>query len=116
MSLTSHTAVVRRLIVSPGPAPQEQAPVVASAAAVSAVLRAFGRSPEDLPARTVVLIGSAAVDPALRAEHEGFTVLTTATPVSPCAAPTTNSTSAPPTSPSSRASANPMPTPSPCTP
>ncbi|MFF1263188.1 MULTISPECIES: acyltransferase domain-containing protein [unclassified Streptomyces] len=80
MSLTSHTAVVRRLIVSPGPAPQEQAPVVASAAAVSAVLRAFGRSPEDLPARTVVLIGSAAVDPALRAEHEGFTVLTTATP------------------------------------
>lgn len=80
MSLTSHSAVVRRLIVSPGPAPQEQAPVVASAAAVSAVLRAFGRSPEDLPARTVVLIGSAEVDPGLRTEHEGFGVVTTATP------------------------------------
>jgi malonyl CoA-acyl carrier protein transacylase len=79
MSLTSHSAVVRRLIVSPGPAPQEQAPVVASATAVSAVLRAFGRSPENLPARTVVLIGSSAVDPGLGAEHEGFTVRTAAT-------------------------------------
>ncbi|MCX4642689.1 MULTISPECIES: acyltransferase domain-containing protein [unclassified Streptomyces] len=80
MSLTSHSAVVRRLIVSPGPAPQEQTPVVASATAVSAVLRAFGRSPEELPARTVVLIGSAVVGPGLRAEHEGFAVMTAATP------------------------------------
>ncbi|MET7930397.1 acyltransferase domain-containing protein [Streptomyces sp. NPDC005349] len=80
MSLTSHSAVVRRLIVSPGPAPQEQTPVVASATAVSAVLRAFGRSPEELPARTVVLIGSAVVGPGLRAEHEGFAVTTAATP------------------------------------
>ncbi|WP_223281432.1 acyltransferase domain-containing protein [Streptomyces antnestii] len=80
MSLTSHSAVVRRLIVSPGPAPREQTPVVASATAVSAVLRAFGRSPEDLPARTVVLIGATAVDPGLGAEHEGFTVRTAATP------------------------------------
>ncbi|MEU6658603.1 acyltransferase domain-containing protein [Streptomyces sp. NPDC046821] len=80
MSLTSHSAVVRRLIVSPGPAPREQTPVVASATAVSAVLRAFGRSPEDLPARTVVLIGAAVTDPGLPAEHEGFTVRTAATP------------------------------------
>ncbi|MFK0173639.1 acyltransferase domain-containing protein [Streptomyces sp. NPDC090306] len=80
MSLTSQSAVVRRLIVRPGPAPQSTAPVVASTTAVSAVLRAFGRSPEDLPARTVVLIGAAAVDPGLGAEHEGFAVRTTATP------------------------------------
>lgn len=80
MSLTSQSAVVRRLIVRPGPAPQSTAPVVASTTAVSAVLRAFGRSPEDLPARTVVLIGAAAVEPGLGAEHEGFAVRTTPTP------------------------------------
>lgn len=80
MSLTSQSAVVRRLIVRPGPAPRGTAPVTASAAAVSAVLRAFGRCPEDLPARTVVVVGAAVTDPALGAEHEGFTVRTTTAP------------------------------------
>ncbi|MEU0130769.1 MULTISPECIES: acyltransferase domain-containing protein [unclassified Streptomyces] len=80
MSLTSQSAVVRRLIVSPGSAPRQHARVVASAAGVSAVLRAFGRAPEDLPARTVVLIGAAAIESGLRPEHEGFTVRTEPTP------------------------------------
>jgi malonyl CoA-acyl carrier protein transacylase len=53
---------------------------VASATAVSAVLRAFGRSPEDLPARTVVLIGATDAEPGLPAEHEGFAVRTVRTP------------------------------------
>ncbi|WP_329040614.1 acyltransferase domain-containing protein [Streptomyces sp. NBC_00178] len=80
MSLTSQSAVVRRLIVSPGSAPRQHARVIASAAGVSAVLRAFGRAPQDLPARTVVLIGAAAIDAGLRPEHEGFTVRTEPTP------------------------------------
>ncbi|MFE7409628.1 acyltransferase domain-containing protein [Streptomyces laurentii] len=103
MSLTSHSAVVRRLIVSPGSAPRQPARAVASAAGVSAVLRAFGRSPKELPARTVVLIGTDtdtdtdtgadATDsdtgadttesdprPELPAEHEGFTVRTVGGP------------------------------------
>ncbi|MEV7981426.1 acyltransferase domain-containing protein [Streptomyces sp. NPDC086519] len=79
MSLTSHSAVVRRLIVSPGAAPQPHARVVASAAGVSAVLRAFGRPPEALPARTVVLIGGV-VESGLPAVHEGFVVRTVAGP------------------------------------
>ncbi|MGW4230503.1 acyltransferase domain-containing protein [Streptomyces sp. NPDC004980] len=80
MSLTQRSAVVRRLIVSPGSAPQHRtAPVVASAAAVSAVLRAFGRPPEDLPARTVVLLGADTLD-GIGPEHEGFTVRTADTP------------------------------------
>jgi malonyl CoA-acyl carrier protein transacylase len=79
MSLTSHSAVVRRLIVSPGSAPQQHSRVVASAAGVSAVLRAFGRPPEDLPARTVVVVG-AAPESALPAEHEGFAVRTVTGP------------------------------------
>ncbi|MBP2359054.1 MULTISPECIES: acyltransferase domain-containing protein [Streptomyces] len=80
MSLTQRSAVVRRLIVSPGSAPQHStAPAVASAAAVSAVLRAFGRPPEDLPARTVVLLGATAFD-GVGPAHEGFTVRTEATP------------------------------------
>jgi acyl transferase domain-containing protein len=54
--------------------------VAASATAVSAVLRAFGRSPEDLPARTVVVVGAAVVEPGLGAEHEGFAVRTVAAP------------------------------------
>ncbi|MFE4454959.1 acyltransferase domain-containing protein [Streptomyces sp. NPDC056796] len=78
MSPTNRSAVVRRLIVSPGSAPQQH--VRASAAGVSAVLRAFGRSPEDLPARTVVLLGAAVLDPGIRPEHEGFTVRTASTP------------------------------------
>ncbi|WP_431040428.1 acyltransferase domain-containing protein [Streptomyces sp. P9-1] len=80
MSLTQRSAVVRRLIVSPGAAPQEPAPAVATAAGVSAVLRAFGRSPRDLPARTVVLLGTAAADPGIGPEHEGFAVRTSSTP------------------------------------
>lgn len=80
MPLTSQSAVVRRLIVRPGPATRATAPVVASATAVSAVLRAFGRSPEDLPARTVVLIGATDAEPGLPAEHEGFAVRTVRTP------------------------------------
>lgn len=80
MSLTQRSAVVRRLIVSPGSAPQHRtAPVVASAAAVSAVLRAFGRPPEDLPARTVVLLGADTLD-GIGPEHEGFTVRIADTP------------------------------------
>uniref|UniRef100_A0AAU3GWK1 Acyltransferase domain-containing protein n=1 Tax=Streptomyces sp. NBC_01401 TaxID=2903854 RepID=A0AAU3GWK1_9ACTN len=78
MSLTNRSAVVRRLIVSPGSAPQQHAR--ASAAGVSAVLRAFGRPPEDLPARTVVLLGAAVLEPGIRPEHEGFTVRTASTP------------------------------------
>ncbi|MEU0736160.1 hypothetical protein ABZ509_28295 [Streptomyces lavendulocolor] len=80
MSLTSSSAVVRRLVVSPGPAHEQRAQSVASAAAVSAVLRAFGRPPGQLPARTVVHIGAAALDPDLGPEHEGFTVRTALTP------------------------------------
>lgn len=80
MSLTNRSAVVRRLIVSPGSAPQQHARTVASAAGVSAVLRAFGRPPEDLPARTVVLLGAAVFEPGIRPEHEGFTVRTASTP------------------------------------
>lgn len=80
MPLTSQSAVVRRLVVRAGPAPRATAPAMATAAAVSAVLRAFGRPPEDLPARTLVLIGAAAVEPGLPAEHEGFAVRTAPTP------------------------------------
>ncbi|MER7111629.1 acyltransferase domain-containing protein [Streptomyces sp. NPDC000229] len=80
MSLTSSSAVVRRLVVSPGPAHEQRAQFVASAAAVSAVLRAFGRPPGQLPVRTVVYIGAAALDPGLGPEHEGFTVRTALTP------------------------------------
>ncbi|MFG2428197.1 acyltransferase domain-containing protein [Streptomyces sp. NPDC048590] len=80
MSITSQSAVVRRLIVSPGSAPRNPSRITASAAGVSAVLRAFGRAPEDLPARTVVLVGAATVDAGLRPEHEGFTVGTEPTP------------------------------------
>lgn len=76
MSLTSHSAVVRRLIVSPGSPPERHQRVVASAAGVSAALRAFGRSPEDLPARTVVLIGAASIESGFPTEHEGFAVRT----------------------------------------
>ncbi|MFI1951315.1 acyltransferase domain-containing protein [Streptomyces xinghaiensis] len=94
--LTTHTAVVRRLVVSPGAAPAAPAapaedpapgpPLMATAAAVSAVLRAFGRPPESLPARTVVHIGAgAAAVPASAAdrpgpEHEGFPVRASASP------------------------------------
>lgn len=79
MSLTSRSAVVRRLIVSPGSAPPQTSRIVASAAGVSAVLRAFGRPPEDLPARTVVVIG-AVPESGIPAEHEGFAVRTVAGP------------------------------------
>ncbi|MFI2643378.1 acyltransferase domain-containing protein [Streptomyces sp. NPDC018610] len=85
MSLTEHSAVIRRLVVSPGAATQHRPPaaatpagVPATPAAVSAVLRAFGQPPAALPARTVVHIASATPDPALGTEHEGFTVRTTA--------------------------------------
>ncbi|MFS0694550.1 acyltransferase domain-containing protein [Streptomyces nitrosporeus] len=80
MQLTSLSAVVRRLIVSPGSAPRNPTPVIASAAGVSAVLRAFGRPPGELPARTVVLLGAAHPAPDLGTEHEGFTVRTVPTP------------------------------------
>uniref|UniRef100_A0AAU2JVM4 Acyltransferase domain-containing protein n=1 Tax=Streptomyces sp. NBC_00049 TaxID=2903617 RepID=A0AAU2JVM4_9ACTN len=69
---------MRRLIVSPGSAQERHARVVASAAGVSAALRAFGRSPQDLPARTVVLIGAVLTESGLPAEHEGFAVRTVA--------------------------------------
>ncbi|MFF8828562.1 acyltransferase domain-containing protein [Streptomyces sp. NPDC015131] len=80
MSLTSDSAVVRRLVVSPGPAHEQRAQSVASAAAVSAVLRAFGRPPGQLPVRTVVYLGAAALDPDLGPVQEGFTVRTALTP------------------------------------
>lgn len=70
MSLTSSSAVVRRLVVSPGAAQSQQ--VAASPAGVSAVLRAFGRPLDQLPARTVVYIGAAISE--LTTAHEGFTV------------------------------------------
>ncbi|MGW1196796.1 acyltransferase domain-containing protein [Streptomyces sp. NPDC002536] len=78
MSLTAQTAVVRRLVVGAGSAP---GPAPVTSAAVSAVLRAFGRAPGQLPARTVVCIGAAAgpctgLDPV----HEGVTVRTAASP------------------------------------
>ncbi|GGU89575.1 hypothetical protein GCM10010260_24730 [Streptomyces filipinensis] len=80
MPLTADSAVIRRLMVRPGPAGEDRAPVPASAAAVSAVLRAFGRSPRDLPVRTVVYVGAHAPDPALAPEHEGFAVRTASAP------------------------------------
>ncbi|MCI0383405.1 acyltransferase domain-containing protein [Streptomyces sp. CNQ085] len=84
MPLTEHTAVVRRLVVSTKGAPAGEAgrgePVTATAAAVSAVLRAFGRSPEDLPARTAVFVGAARTAAGLGAEHEGFPVHTASSP------------------------------------
>ncbi|GHH51192.1 acyltransferase domain-containing protein [Streptomyces candidus] len=81
MSLTSSSAVVRRLVVSPGAAPSHSRPTV-TPAAVSAVLRAFGRPLDQLPVRTVVYVGGAAhpaADP-LPPEHEGFTVRCEPTP------------------------------------
>ncbi|MFI5807638.1 acyltransferase domain-containing protein [Streptomyces sp. NPDC051561] len=88
MSLTVHSAVTRRLVVSPGPAPQIT--LRATPAALSAVLRAFGRAPADLPVRTVVYIGDTPLpaDPLpgtplpapLPAEHEGFVVRSTPSP------------------------------------
>ncbi|MEU1280344.1 acyltransferase domain-containing protein [Streptomyces sp. NPDC005805] len=83
MPLTEHSAVVRRLVVSPGPASPDrpQGPhTAASPAAVSAVLRAFGRPPRELPVRTVVYIGATRQDPPLPAEHESFPVRSAATP------------------------------------
>ncbi|WP_433547544.1 acyltransferase domain-containing protein [Streptomyces sp. CA-294286] len=86
MSLTPHSAVTRRLVVSPGPAtPHEQTtaavtPLPATPAAVSAVLRAFGRSPADLPTRTLVYLGASADAPAVPTPHEGFAVRTFPTP------------------------------------
>ncbi|MFP8944229.1 acyltransferase domain-containing protein [Streptomyces fenghuangensis] len=83
MPLTEHTAVVRRLTVSTRGAPAGEAgrgePVTATAAAVSAVLRAFGRSPKDLPARTAVFVGAARTA-GLGPEHEGFPVHTASSP------------------------------------
>ncbi|MFJ2741727.1 acyltransferase domain-containing protein [Streptomyces sp. NPDC087440] len=89
MSLTQHSAVTRRLVVSPGPAtpqgPPTRSPAPASAtpasgtpAAVSAVLRAFGRSPADLPTRTLVYLGGPAAP--VPCPHEGFEVRTAETP------------------------------------
>ncbi|MEU2154406.1 acyltransferase domain-containing protein [Streptomyces sp. NPDC019396] len=80
MSLTSYSAVVRRLVVSPGTAQPPRGRIVASAAGVSAVLRAFGKPPEELPVRTIVYVGAADPDPALGTRHEGFTVRTVSTP------------------------------------
>ncbi|WP_231626680.1 acyltransferase domain-containing protein [Streptomyces apocyni] len=80
MSLTAYSAVIRRLVVSPGSGASGRAPVAASAAAVSAVLRAFGRAPEQLPTRTVVYVGATAPDPALAPEHEGCEVRTASSP------------------------------------
>jgi [acyl-carrier-protein] S-malonyltransferase len=80
MSLTADSAVIRRLMVRPGPAGEDRTPVPASAAAVSAVLRAFGRAPRDLPVRTVVYVGAHAPDPGLAPEHEGFAVRTASAP------------------------------------
>ncbi|MCX5249977.1 acyltransferase domain-containing protein [Streptomyces sp. NBC_00201] len=80
MPLTADSAVIRRLMVCPGPAGEDRAPVPASAAAVSAVLRAFGRAPRDLPVRTVVYVGAHAPDPGLAPEHEGFAVRTASAP------------------------------------
>ncbi|MEC4016143.1 acyltransferase domain-containing protein, partial [Streptomyces sp. H27-D2] len=56
------------------------APLPASAAAVSAVLRAFGRAPDELPARTVVYVGADRPAADLAAEHEGFPVRTASSP------------------------------------
>ncbi|WP_411081376.1 acyltransferase domain-containing protein [Streptomyces sp. cmx-18-6] len=104
MSLTSSSAVVRRLVVSPGHAPSQQEPqqepqqkaqqksqqkrrqepeqepqrLVATPAAVSAVLRAFGRPLDRLPVRTAVYIGGPADQ--LPSVHEGFTVRTEPSP------------------------------------
>ena len=80
MSLTGYSGVIRRLVVSPGAAAQGRTPVAATAAGVSAVLRAFGRAPEQLPARTVVYVGANAPDPSLAPEHEGFDVRTSSAP------------------------------------
>ncbi|MFP3991469.1 acyltransferase domain-containing protein [Streptomyces sp. E11-3] len=80
MSLTAYSAVIRRLVVSPGSGAQDREPVRASAAAVSAVLRAFGRAPEQLPTRTVVYVGATAPDPALAPSHEGCEVRTASSP------------------------------------
>ncbi|MEU5538117.1 acyltransferase domain-containing protein [Streptomyces sp. NPDC020362] len=80
MPLTASSAVIRRLLVRPGPPSPDRPPAVASAPAVSAVLRAFGRSPQQLPARTVVYIGANAPDPSLAPEHEGFSVRTASAP------------------------------------
>lgn len=80
MPLTADSAVIRRLMVRPGPAGEDRAPVPASAAAVSAVLRAFGRAPRDLPVRTVVYVGAHAPDPGLAPRHEGFVVRTASAP------------------------------------
>ncbi|MFD5425535.1 acyltransferase domain-containing protein [Streptomyces sp. NPDC127084] len=80
MSLTSYSAVVRRLVISPGSAQPPRARIVASAAGVSAVLRAFGKPPEELPVRTIVYVGALDPDPGLGTEHEGFTVRTVSTP------------------------------------
>ncbi|WP_277402558.1 acyltransferase domain-containing protein [Streptomyces verrucosisporus] len=84
MPLTEHTAVVRRLTVSTRGAPAGEAgrgePVTATAAAVSAVLRAFGRPPKDLPARTAVFVGAARIAAGLGPEHEGFPVHTASSP------------------------------------
>lgn len=80
MQLTANSAVIRRLVVSPGPARHDGTQAVASAAGISAVLRAFGRAPDQLPVRTVVHVGANAPDPGLGPEHEGFAVRTAPTP------------------------------------
>ncbi|GAA2413898.1 hypothetical protein GCM10010420_49340 [Streptomyces glaucosporus] len=84
MPLTEHTAVVRRLVVGTGGAPDGEAgpaaPVTATGAAVSAVLRAFGHAPERLPARTAVFVGAARTAADLGPEHEGFSVRTASSP------------------------------------
>ncbi|WP_369389891.1 acyltransferase domain-containing protein [Streptomyces sp. CG1] len=80
MPLTADSALIRRLMVRPGSAGEDWSPVPASPAAVSAVLRAFGRSPRDLPVRTVVYVGAHAPDPSLAPEHEGFAVRTASAP------------------------------------
>ncbi|MDT0494294.1 acyltransferase domain-containing protein [Streptomyces griseus] len=80
MSLTSSSAVVRRLVVSPGhaPSPAEPQRLVATPAALSAVLRAFGRPLDRLPVRTAVYIGGPARE--LPSVHEGFTIRTERSP------------------------------------
>ncbi|MEV5568036.1 acyltransferase domain-containing protein, partial [Streptomyces sp. NPDC052196] len=80
MSITAYSAVTRKLLVTPGPASPDHPRAVASAAGVSAVLRAFGQNPRQLPVRTVVYIGANAPDPALAPEHEGFAVRTASAP------------------------------------
>ncbi|MGW6540402.1 acyltransferase domain-containing protein [Streptomyces sp. NPDC055051] len=76
MSLTSSSAVVRRLIVSTGHTHPQAEPqrLVATPAALSAVLRAFGRPLDRLPVRTTVYIGCPLGE--LPSVHEGFTVRT----------------------------------------